>query len=36
MLPEIEGLSAEDQAGIGFTGVRTIEAELRPTEFEAE
>jgi len=36
MLPEIEALSAEDQAGIGFAGVRTIEAELRPTEFEAE
>jgi len=36
MVPEIDALSAEDQAGIGFTGVRTIEAELQPTEFEAE
>jgi len=35
-LPEVDELSAEDQAGIGFTGVRTIEAELAPTEFEAE
>src|SRR6056297_1694678 len=35
-LPELAERSAEDQAGIGFAGVRTIEAELRPTEFEAE
>ena len=35
-LPEVAERSAEDQAGIGFAGVRTIEAELRPTEFEAE